>query len=326
MTIGTILATMARAARAGAALLLRAGATLFRSARGKRRAAGPEIQPEIQLEIVDALSVYLGGNRDSGRLRALAAAHPDEVRETILQYQTIVAGRREELCALTLELGYVDRWHQEAHSGDVMKRRKAFSCISAVAHYEPVRRVVGTFLANALRDTDEQIRLEVARFRLSTGEPAEIARVFEDVLTDTPGVRLTIAGELGRYATQLCEAAVPQALRSQNPRDVLKLLVSWERALPLLDVQPLAEHADPAVRVEVMRLLPFLPTTPENRAAVLSGLADEDHDVRAAATDAAGRLRLPNPDSMASRAPDGGLELVHSGGGENNTFRELENA
>ena len=128
---------------------------------------------------MDALSVYLGGNRGTGHLRALAAAHPDQVRETIFRFQALVAGRREELCELTIVLGYVERWCRQTHSAKVMERRKAFSYISAVAHYEPVRRLVGNIPAKAFRDPDEQIRLEAARILLSTGNPEEMVRVFD---------------------------------------------------------------------------------------------------------------------------------------------------
>jgi hypothetical protein len=287
-----------------AVLFLALAAVLSRSARGTRQAAGPQIQPQI----VEALSVYLGGNRDSARLRAMATAHPDEVQETILRYQTIVAGQREELCELTIVLGYVQRWCRQTRFAGIVERRKAFSCLSAVAHYEGVRRLAGDIPANAFRDPDEQIRLEAARILLSTNEPAEIGRVFEGILSDTPGVRLVIGRELGRYATQLCQTAVPRALRSQSPLEVLRLLVSWERALPLPDVSPLVEHPDPAVRVEVMRLLRLLPATSENHAAILSGLTDADCDVKAAAAATAGWLRLPNRDPLVSHAPGASRE------------------
>jgi hypothetical protein len=278
------------AALAGVLLLLLAIAIWHRSARVKQRAADPEILPEI----VEALTVYLGGNRDSARLRGLSKSHPEEVRDTILRYQAVVAGRREELCELTIELGCVQYWCHETHATDVRTRRKAFASIAAVAHYEPVRRIVGNIPTTAFRDPDEQIRLEAARILLSSGVPAEVDYVFAGVLADTPAVRQGIAAEFGRYAIELCEVAIPRALRSPNPREVLSLLVSWERALPLPDVGPLAEHADPAVRVEVMRLLPFLPPTAENRAAALRGLGDQDQTVGAAAIAAADRLKIPN--------------------------------
>jgi hypothetical protein len=312
ITIPVILEMQQTLEAAGiACLMLVGGAVWYRSSRAKRRAAAPEIQTKI----VDALSVYLAGNRDSGRLRALAAAHPDETRETILRFQTLVAGRCEELCELTIVLGYVQGWCRQAHSAGVKERREAFSYISRVAHYEPVRRLAGDIPAQALRDPDEQIRLEAARILLSTGDPEEMARVFACVLSETPAARRRIARELGCYAPQLCQAVIPQALQSEDPRDVLNLLVSWERALPLPDVLLLAKHPDPAVRVEVMRLLPFLPATPENRAALLTGLADEDHHVDAAAAAAARRVKLPNPEPVGVPAPGGLMELVPGGEG-----------
>ena len=285
------------AALACVLLLSLAVALRYRWARGKRQAARTEIEPEIQMEIVEAISVYLGGNHDASALRALTLAYPEEVQETLLRYQSLVAGRREELCELTITLGYIYRWCQEMHSNDAKTRRKAFSCISAVAHYEGVRRQIGNIPATAFTDPDEQIRLEAARILLSSGTPADVASVFEGVVWGTPGVRSGIGGELGRYAIELCETAVPKALRS-HPREVLSLLVSWERALPLTDVRQFAEHSDPAVRRDAMRLLPFLPITIENRAAILGGLGDQDGEVSAAAASAADRLKIPNHVAM----------------------------
>jgi hypothetical protein len=290
-------------------LLLLAGIRRYRSARDKRQAAKPDITPEI----IDALSVFLGGNRDSSRLRALVAAHTEEVQDTILRYQTIVAGRREEICELAIQLGYVQRWCHKMHSTKIVERRKAFACVSAVAHYEPVRRLIGNIPSSAFQDPDEQIRLEAARILLSTGEPAELLRVFQGALVDTQEFRQMIARDLGRYAIPLCETAVPQALRSPNPRNVLKLLVSWERALPLPNAQLLAEHPDPAVRAEVMRLLPFLPSTAENRAAMQLGLDDPDHGVKTAAAAAASRLKPQGPYSMVSYVPYSSPEFAHAG-------------
>jgi hypothetical protein len=245
--------------------------------------------PRVQSEIVDALSVYLCGNRDTGRLRALAKAHPHAVKDTIVQYQTIVYGRREELCELTFILGYVQNWWYDAQSANLTERLQAFASIASMAHYEPVRRVVGDLASKAFADPNEQIRLHAARVLLAGGEPADIVRVFQGAIADTPGVRSAIAAELGRFAPQLCESAIPKALRSQHQLNALKLLVSWERALPLPDVHVLAEHNDPAVRAELMRLLPYLPATQNNREAIFTGMADRDPEVRAAAAAADGK-------------------------------------
>jgi len=279
-------------------LVLLAAALLSRFSGEKQPPARPDIQPEI----VDALTVYLGGNGDSRRLRALAKAHPEKVLETILQYQAAVAGRRDELGELTVALGYVQTWWYDAQSPKVLERRKAFCRMASVAHSEPVRRVVGDVAVKAIADKDEEIRLHAARILLASSEPAAITRVFEGALSDTPAIRSALAGELSRHAIQLCEAAIPRALRALNPLGALQMLVSWERALPLLDVRPLAEHRDPLVRLEVMRLLPYLPATPENREAILVGLDDENHHVSEAA-EAAVQLSFPKPGANPPHAP-----------------------
>ena len=248
--------------------------------------------PDLQPKIVSALSVYLGGNRDTTVLLGLAKDHPAEVRDTILQYQTIVAGQREELCELAIALGYVQNWWWEAQSPDLAERRKAFSYISALSYCEPVRRIVIDVVAKASQDPDEQIRLDAARTLLAGGDPAEVTRVFQVAMDAGPAVRDAFAAEFSQHAILLCEEAIPNALRAPNPLDVLKMLVSWERALPLTDVRTLARHRDTAVRLELMRLLPYLPATRENQAAVLCGLADGDPGVREAA---AGAIRMGIP-------------------------------
>jgi len=280
---------------------------------GRTGRAAEAATPEIRQEIVDALSIYMGGNHDVTRLRALVASHPETVQDTILQYQARVAGRCEQICDLAIVLGYVEHWCNRTHSRKLLERRQAFACLSAVAHYEPVRRFMGNIPEMVLRDPDEQIRLDAARILLSTGDATAITQVLESVLADTPGVREAIAGELGRYAMQLCTQAVPQSLRS-HPREMLKLLVSWERALPLPDMREAAGHSDPEIRLEVVRLLPFLPATPQNRSILSSRLTDEDHRVRAAAAAAADVMRIPHPDSKPSPVPDGHPELAFASG------------
>jgi hypothetical protein len=292
-------------------LLLAAGIRLYRT-RGKRQAAKPDITPEI----IDALSVYLGGNRDSSRLRELVKAYPEEVQDTILRYQTIVSGRREEICELAILLGYVQRWCYGMHSTKIAERRKAFACVSAVAHYEPVRRLIGSIPLGAFHDPDELIRLEAARILLSTGEPTDVVRVFEGALKDTLAFRQAIARDLGRHALPLCETAVPHAIGKAHPAEALKLLVSWQRALPLANVQLLAEHPDPEARAEVMRLLPFLPSTAENRAALQLGLSDPDDRVKAAAAAASARLKPADLDRAMFDEMDGQSELAHAGGND----------
>lgn len=84
-------------AAAGALALLLTGITLTRTR--KRETALAESA------IVEALAQYVCGNRETARLRALAAAYPAQVRDLIRRYQGVISAGREELAALSIELG-----------------------------------------------------------------------------------------------------------------------------------------------------------------------------------------------------------------------------
>jgi hypothetical protein len=294
---------LAEAVAAGGLVVAVAANTWFRSARKVQKA----VRPGLEAEIVDALSVYLGGNRDLTQLRTLTANYPEEVQRIVLRYQTVVAGRREELAELSIHLGFVQRWCHQMHSKQLVERQQAFACVAAVAHYEPVRRFIGNIPSTAFRDPDEQIRLEAARILIAAEDPAELVRVFEALLTDTATVRDAIAPELSRHAILLCEEAIPKALRARDPRNVLRLVLTWERALPLRNVMLLAEHPDAEVRVEAMRLMPLLPSTADNRAALQLGTTDTAPEVREAAVVAVNRLK---PVALQTNA----LEFLPAGG------------
>ncbi len=102
-------------------------------------------------------------------------------------------------------------------------------------------------------------------------------------MMETPGIRSALAAELRPHGAALCENAVQWALRRENPLDILKILVSWERALPLTDVASLAKHPDRAVRLETMRLLRYLPATARNQEALQHGMASRDAEIQAVA-------------------------------------------
>lgn len=270
-------------------LLVGLAVMFYRSRQEKRQAMAV---PLVQAEIIEALSVYLGGNPDSTHLRQLAAAHPERLGDAIVQYQAVVAGRRKEVCDLAIDLGYVERWCGETHSTHLAVRRKAFACISSMSSYEPVHRLIGNIPMKAFQDADEQIRVEAARILLATGEPEEVARIFQAVLSDTSGVRMALAHDFSRHAIQLCEQMIPRLLPVHEfSAKILQMAIAWERALPLIDMRALADHPDTAIRLEVMRLLPFLPATAQNQLALAYGLRDTDSTVREAALAAEARLK-----------------------------------
>ncbi|MDR3700183.1 MAG: hypothetical protein P4L56_11140 [Candidatus Sulfopaludibacter sp.] len=261
---------------------------------------GRRLTPAVQAEMENALAAYLCGSRELGALRALADAHPGHLCEMLLAYQVRVAARREELCELAMALGFVDRWLRETRSATLARRRTAFVRIATVAHHQPVFQKVRELACKASRDTDGQIRLNADRILLAGGRDVDITHVFEAAMMETSGIRSALAGELRLHAVALCENAIQWALRRENPLDILKILASWERALPLTDVGSLAKHPDRAVRLETMRLLRYLPATTRNQEALQHGLASQDAEIREAAAAAV----QPGP-------ADGSLQANH---------------
>ncbi len=294
--------------------MLRYGAQR-RNRRRQAAAAG------VQADILKAVGIYLCGSNDLTRLRALASSHPGEVQQALLRYQSVVGGQREELCALALSLGFVQAWWYDAQSRDVAERRPAFAALAALAHHEPVRRMVREIAEKAFRGHDDQVRVDAARILLAGGEPDAVLLVFEAALSLAPDTRKTIDAELSRHAAVLCLDAIPHALSSKKPLPALQMLNSWQRSLPLADLGPVARHQSPAVRLEAMRLQAYLPATTENEGAVLAGLKDEDPAVRDAAA-AAVRVGAPKLDCAENAAASElclvGAEiaaLVHSAAG-----------
>ena len=258
---------------------------------GKRRLAAQASGPAIQ----DAVALYLSGSNELTQLRNLAKVSPEAVESSILAFQSMVGGTMR-MAELALNLGFVEQWCTEAHSKKAAVRRRAFARIAALAPAEPVRRVAGDLPVTGLKDRDEQVRLESARAMVCSDDPAQVAQVFEAVLTDAPLNRMLLAPLLRRHAAELCNTTIPKALAMLGTRDLLnllRLLVSWECSLPLVNLRGLAEHPEATVRVETMRLLSRVPMTPMNRGALLLGLADRDTTVVLAAVAAVGRLRLP---------------------------------
>ena len=278
----------------GWALLLAGflAAAMLAKRAGRKRAA---LEAKVRPEICESLALYMGGKGDLTQLRGFAKSHPQLLQAAILETQANVSGSvRERLGDLAVELYLVEHWLEGVHSRHPAVRRQAFAAIARMADHERVRQFLGDVPVIGLRDADEQIRLDCAGLIARCGSAGQIREVYDLSLEDTPLMRLLVGYELRRHALDLCVEAVPRALRSPQGSTVvaaLKLAVSWECSLPL-DVSALAARPHRAIRIETMRLLPYLPATPEHRSAVRRGLSDEDLAVACAAASAAGRLGM----------------------------------
>jgi len=288
------------------------GTTLRSRTRRRNRAATAAASRSV---IEDALVNYLMGCDDLSRLRALAAANPEQMQESILGFTSAIRGEsRDRLCDLLIRLSFIKRWCSEAESQDPIRRRAAYALIANVAHYEPARRLTGSVLVHPLADPDEQVRFHAARALARSEDMEQVACVFRYALRLGLLARLVLAQDLRPQAAALCQSDVPEALRccpSTELLALLQMLESWECVLPLEDLTVVGSHPDPAIRRQTMRILALAPATPANLGAVERGLDDADPEVRAAAIATSRhytRCRADQPSAV--RAPDEELPPV----------------
>jgi HEAT repeat protein len=268
-------------------------AVLFRSRRLRReRERSAAVLPRIREALVD----YLAGSNDLALLRQFAGESPREVAAVILEFQgTAGGGALDRLCQAALELKLVHAWCEEARSRDVERRRLAHARLAFVCAFEPCRRQAGELLLGSLKDPDADVRLSAARGLVQSGEPEDIEQVFDLAISGSPLIRILLAEDLRRHCAALCEYAIPQVLASGDSGRILvtlDLLAGWERALPLAGVDDLLANSDREIRIRALRLAPFVPVSAATAAALTRALEGDDVELRIAAAQAAGRLKM----------------------------------
>jgi hypothetical protein len=259
---------------------------------GRRKKAAEAVRPAMS----EALVVYLAGSNERATLRGFSHTHRQGLTEAVVSFQNTVGGdTRDRLCELALDLALVHDWCDETRSRDPIRRRTAFARLAFACSYEPCRRVAGDLLAMGLKDQDREVRLAASRALLQAGAPEDVDKVFEFAASHNLLVRILLAEDLRRHAIQLCERAIPEALRSCDPQRTLatlEMLVSWERAMPLGDLDALLLHDDREIRICALRLASVTPSTARNREAIVRLLVSEDLEVCTLAALTAGRLRI----------------------------------
>ncbi len=258
----------------------------------RRTRASAAILPEIR----EALINHLAGSDEFERIQQLGRSHRRDVAEAVMSFQGTVGGSAlDRLCDLTIKLGLIQDWIHETHSRDAVRRRSAFKHLAFVSVYEPCRRQAGDLLFQALNDSDPEVWLSACRSIVESGTGDQIEAVFNVAVTHSLLIRILLTEALRRHAAPLCEHAVPLVLRSNDSKKilaVLDMLVAWERAIAINNLPDLLEHRGRDIRVQALRLAPMIPLVPENRAAIVRALADEDPEVSTAAALSAGRLQI----------------------------------
>jgi hypothetical protein len=282
----------------------------------RRKRAADAVRPAMS----DALVQYLAGSHETEALRHMARTHRRDLTEAVVAFQNTVGGdTRDRLCELALDLALVHDWCDETRSRDPIRRRTAFARLAFACAYEPCRRVAGDLLTLGLGDEDREVRLAACRALLQAGDLAEVEQVFEFVVSRNVLVRVLLAEDLRRHSIALCQRAIPEALRSSDARRVLatlEMLVAWERAMPLGDLEELLLHQNREIRIRALRLASVTPATSGNRSAIVRSLVDEDLEVCTAAALAAGRLKLPEALPLLARCVRRGpAELARTAAG-----------
>ena len=258
----------------------------------RKKKAADAVRPAMS----EALVFYLAGSNETAALRGFAVTHRQDLTEAVIAYQNTVGGdTRDRLCNLALDLALVHDWCEETRSRDPIRRRTAYARLAFACGYEPCYRVAGDLLALGLQDPDREVRLAACRALLQAGEMPNVEEVFEFAVSHSLLVRILLAEDLRRHAIPLCRRAIPKALQSPDPRRTLatlEMLVAWERAMPLGDLDGLLLHPDREIRICALRLVSVTPSTAANRAAILRLLVEEDTEVRTLAALAAGRLKI----------------------------------
>ncbi len=273
---------------------------LFLLARGLARGAAIRrrflISQAVRPVIRAALIEYLAGSNNLDTIRKFAKTHRRDLVDGVLEVHTAVSGgARDRLWELSLELALVHDWCNDTHSKDVTLRCLAFERLALACAFEPCRRIAGDLQLRGLDDPDSEVCFAAARGLAYSEDMKEVERVFELAVSQNSLARVLLTEVLRPHAVALCEGVAGEALRSSDEKRVvsaLEIALAWERAVPLMDLHRLVAGGNPAIRQLALRLLPLVPSSPENDAVVIHALSDKLRSTALEAVVAAGRLRI----------------------------------
>lgn len=277
----------------GALLLFLLARALARGAAFRRRALVSKTARPI---IRDALIEYLAGSNNLVELRKLSKAHRRDLVDGMLEVHSAVSGApRERLWDLGLELGLVQDWCADTRSRDRALRCLAFERLALASWFEPCRRIAGDLQLRGIKDPDVEVRFAAARGLAYSDDPNQVQGIFELAVSQNSLGRVLLTEVLRPHAVALSESVVADALRSSDETRVisaLEIALAWERAVPLMDLHRLVAGGNSEIRQLALRLLPMVPSSPENDSVVIHALSDKLRSTALEAVVAAGRLRV----------------------------------
>ena len=240
--------------------------------------------------IRERLIQHLNGADEWTILRRIRKNHRRELEECLVEILVSINGAgTERLSEVAQEFGLLRKWQEQLHSRNAQRRRKAVSrlcLLGPVAQQE---------LLKALQDADSLVKVEAARALTRSGNEQMLAAVFQMTLAENRLMRAILTEALRPHARQLYRSAVPAALRLPQAKRVLaalEMLRAWGKSAVIPELPALLAHDDATVRAAALRLVPQAGVTPQIEEQIWLALEDADAEVRAAAAEVCGKLKL----------------------------------
>lgn len=250
--------------------------------------------------IREKLTLHLTGSDQREILRRIGKRHLREIEDCLVAILGAINGSgAERLSEIAHEFGLVRKWRKQCRSRRVRRRRAAVSRLCLVG------RSVHADLVEALRDPDPMVKVEAARALARSGEPPMLAEVFRMALEQNLLVRAILTEALRPHAWALCHATVPRALFSTGASRVaaaLEMLRAWGCSAKLPELHAMLSHSNPKVRAAALRFVPQAGLTPESERQIWRALEDGNDEVRTAAAEVCGKLRIASTLLLLKRA------------------------
>lgn len=214
------------------------------------------------------------------------------LEESVAHALNVLKGSaRDRVARFADECGFVAEWVKAFSSHSHASRKRAMTLLALSSPDG-----LGKVLSNALEDKHAGVRREAFRSLLARGNGEEVESVFRFVLRESLLTRALLCDDLKRHAPYLLEDTVPSVLRKGSRVEIARcfeILISWKRALPSFNIRPwLSEHSDRLVWPLVLTLLPYVPVDHAVEEHLACALKAPEIEIRRAAAQAAGHLKL----------------------------------
>jgi HEAT repeat protein len=240
--------------------------------------------------IREKLILHLNGADQWATLHQIRKKNPRELEDCLVEILGSISGAgTERLGAAAQEFGLLRKWQKQLRSSNSKRRRNAVSrlCLLGGAARQD--------LVEALQDPDGLVKVEAARALTRSGDQPMLAAVFQMALAENRLMRSILTEALRPHARELYRSAVPAALRLPDAKRVLaalEILRAWGKAAVIPELPAMLAHDDATVRVAALHLVPQAGLTPESEDQIWLALEDADAEVRAAAAEVCGKLKL----------------------------------